>query len=82
MEPWSSVLPEVAVVADIGAGGGGDDNDAYAARSFSVLGDLLDLRGRQYRKKKRMPAMMTAASAPTTIPAIAPPERDELSFCV
>lgn len=35
------------------------------------------LRGRQQRKKSRMPAMATAARTPTIIPAKAPPDGEE-----
>jgi hypothetical protein len=46
-------------------------------RSDTVEG-LVFLRGRQHRKKNKIPAIATAAKTPTIIPAIAPPEMDEL----
>jgi hypothetical protein len=36
------------------------------------------LRGRQHKKKNRIPAIASAAKTPTITPAIAPPESDEL----
>lgn len=46
-------------------------------RSEPVDGSVF-LRGRQHRKKNKIPATATAARTPTIIPAMAPPESEEL----
>jgi hypothetical protein len=43
-----------------------------------MLEGCVFLRGRQHRKKNKIPAIASAARTPTITPAIAPPESDEL----
>lgn len=46
-------------------------------RSEMVEGCVF-LRGRQHRKKNKIPAIASAARTPTITPAMAPPDSDEL----
>jgi hypothetical protein len=46
---------------------------ADSVRVLSIFCALF-FRRRQHKKKRRIPAIATAAKAPTTIPAIAPPD--------
>lgn len=46
-------------------------------RSEMVEGCVF-LRGRQHKKKNKIPAIASAARTPTITPAIAPPDSDEL----
>lgn len=50
-------------------------------RSEPVEGPVF-LRGRQHKKKNKIPATATAARTPTIIPAMAPPDSDELLLVV
>lgn len=81
--PWYTSEPCPFDVGELRVGEDGlssyePSSDIGATGRSDTVEGLVFLRGRQHRKKNKIPAIATAAKTPTTIPAIAPPEMDEL----